>query len=128
MDSRHESHELEILNELIDSINIYILDNLDEIVIRDKLLLHMRDISKYIYDYAHIQIDVNEFISKKNLLSIDIVHLPKLPEEALFPHNGNGKFHKMLEEIHSIVDVNASEDYYVRKFKDELQRLLRKYS
>jgi len=128
MDSRHESLEQEILNELIDGINIYILDNLDEIIVRDKLLDDMKAISKCIYDYAEMPVDVDDFLSKKNFLSIDLVHLPKLNDEAAFKTFATkNDFAKIVEDIDTVICVRNTEDYYTRKFKDDMQRLLSKY-
>ena len=128
MDSRHESLEQEILNELIESINIYILDNLDEIIVRDRLLEDMKDISRCIYNYAEMEIDVDEYLSKKNILSIDIVHLPKLNGETSRIFARKNDFAKIVADISSVVCVNNTEDYYYRMFKDEIHRLLRKYN
>lgn len=128
MDSRHEIIEEEMLNELIDGINIYILDNLDEIIVRERLINDMKTISRYIYEYAHMKVNVDDFLSKKNFLSIDIVHLPKVNGESVYrPVNSRNDFSKIVENINSVICVNCMEDYYSRRFKDDMQRLISKY-
>lgn len=128
MDSRHETREQELLNELIEGINIYILDNLDEIIIRDKLLNDMKIISRCIYAYANMPVNVDDFISRKNLLSVDVVHLPKLAEEDLTQGRRKQSLADTLARIESVICVSPCEDYFHRQFKVEIQRLINKHA
>ena len=128
MDSRHESEEQEILNELIDSINIYILDNLDEILVRESLLEDIKSVSRSIYAYAQISIDVEDYLSKKNFLSIDVVCLPKINDAAILKNGANTvSFSKVFEDLHAMTCSGTSEDYFRRNFKSDIQRLLNKH-
>lgn len=80
MDPRHESLSQEMLNQFIHLMNNYVRQNTDEVVTHDRLREDMKRMALYIYDYAHMRVDVEAMLSKKNLLSVDIVPLPSVNE------------------------------------------------
>lgn len=103
MDSRHESLEQEILNELIDLINGYVRDNLDDVLTDERLNQDIKKVAQYVYDYARLYIDLDSMLSKKNLLSIDVVPFPKIEELIIPDIEIKHDFAAMIDGIKSVV-------------------------
>src|SRR5690349_21323472 len=102
MDSRHESFKEGLLNQLITIINNYIKDNTDELVIDHHTLIEISDICKRIYRYLGVEVDINGILSKHNLLSIDVVLFPHIPDPESRKILNESDFQTLMTEIKSI--------------------------
>lgn len=128
MDSRHESLEQETLNELIDLINVYLRDNIDDVLTDERLNHDIREVAQYIYEYARYPINLGSMLSRKNLLSIDVVPLPKIdeliiPDIDLISRPGFGA---MLDGIRSVVVDHYPEAVCDQQFHEKVRGILSK--
>lgn len=107
MDPRHESFKQGLLNHIINTINLYIRDNTDAIVQSPFLLNAVRGICKRIYAYLGVPVDVDEIISRQNLLSIDVVMLPAVEDPEAGKILNEDDFLHLLEYIHEELQRSA---------------------
>jgi len=120
MDSRHQSIEQELLNNLVYTINHYIVDNIDDFIEQDDLQAEFKEISFHIYAYAKQWVDIEGIFSKKNLLSIDTVLLPEVDEE--FIGCANGDFAQVVKDIEDI--INQHKDSHSAALQAKLKMIL----
>jgi hypothetical protein len=113
MDSRHEAHEQEILNSIINFINRYIQENIEEIIKKDHLRHNIKIIATAIYEYAQMWIDVEGVLSNKNFLSVDVVLLPPL-HDSYVPQ---AKFSEVIENINSVLQNDRSDGNFYQGIK-----------
>lgn len=119
MDPRHESRELEILNEIIHFINHYIQQHAEEILAREKLRNDIKKIAKIIYHYAHKWIDVEGVFSNRNFLSIDVVLLPAITDVFI----SQSHFTEIVKNIESVIEKEKNG----RELFKNIQKILASY-
>lgn len=107
MDARHETFQQEILNQVISTINQYIKNNTDDLLLDNILQDQIKEISKHIYLYSKIAVDVEGILSKHNLLSIDVVLFPLILDvnDEVFI---NSDFEQLLTTINAIIQQEKS--------------------
>ncbi len=118
MDARHEPFQQEILNQLITTINIYIKNNTDKLVITATLHKAIKDICRHIYLYSKRDVDVDGILSKHNLLSIDVVFFPLVVVENNILSDTD--FNQLMLIIHS--SINQDPSFHVSE-KDFIQQI-----
>lgn len=123
MDPRHQSIAQETLNELVDLINKYVRDSTDEVLAKQELHNDMRKISKYIYQYADMKVDVDGILSTKNILSIDTVLLPNLDKVLIQDKNS---FMQVVDYIQSVL-IDLDNSNRSPHFAAEVSKILNKY-
>jgi len=109
MDSRHESYKQEVLNQLISVINAYIKDNTDNVVVDYVVQTQIKEICKSIYQYVGAEIDIDGILSKKNLLSIDVVLLPMVADPEATVVLTQSDFAKVVEKIKLILQKHENQ-------------------
>ncbi|MBX3708785.1 MAG: hypothetical protein KIT56_08605 [Gammaproteobacteria bacterium] len=104
MDPRHESFQEELLNQLITIINCYLKNNIDTIVVNQRLQDQIKNICNKIYPYLGLKVDVDGILSKHNLLSIDVVFFPKVTDPEANKIFREDAFLTLIDEIYSIIN------------------------
>lgn len=99
MDPRHQSFKQGLLNELIGLINDYMHDHVDQLVQNEVLLIYLREICRLIYSYLDLKVDVEGILSRKNLLSIDMVLLPLATDPEAIKVLKDDDFFKLIEQL-----------------------------
>jgi hypothetical protein len=120
MDARHITLAQQISNEIIQFINRYVQDNTDDILSQHDLLEDLKEISKCLYEYADMTVDVESIFSKRNILSIDTVFLPHIEEGNLYKQRNTVDYMEFIEHVKSHVSDRESEgndDFYDHVFK-----------
>src|SRR5262245_46088474 len=99
MDSRHELFIQELLNQLITTINQYIIEKTDDLLIHQVAIDEIKEIAFSIFNYLPMDVDVEGILTKKNLLSIDIVAFPHIDEPTRhgMKSDHNESFIQLLE-------------------------------
>ena len=110
MDPRHETLAQEISNELIISMNKYIQENLDEVLLDQELCENMQLIGQLLYFHADMQIDIEQIISKKNFLSLYTVFLPLIEQTPLLTKKSLIDLSQLLDQIALIAESNLESD------------------
>lgn len=107
MDSRHASIELNLFNHVIEFINHYRNENLDHLVTADHLQKQIKEICQLIYACAHIKVDTEVLLAKKNFLSIDPVPLPSIENDTVLDKK---EFKKTIKQIEKIANQQIEAD------------------
>lgn len=123
MDTRHESLKEGMLNHIITTVNAYIQSNTDTLVTNPVMRSTLQDICRRIYAYLGVNVDVSDILSKKNLLSIDTVMLPIIPDpegNRILNDTGFMMLMKEIENhIHKLKDSHSG-DGLLRKNLSEI--------
>jgi len=125
MDSRHITLAQQISNEIIKFINRYVQDNTDDILLQHDLVEDIKDISKCLYEYADMTVDVENIFSKKNMLSIDTVFLPYIEEGNSYKQQNTMDYVEFIEHVKSHVSDRESEGN--DEFYDQIFKILSRY-
>lgn len=116
MDVRHESFDQEVFNQLITIINKYLTENIDGILNYPPALNLIKEVTKTIFNDLHMDIDVDEIVAKKNLLSIDVVvfpHIDDLLKGDIDTHSikeVKSIIHHHLNDSKNLVNENLCQD------------------
>lgn len=103
MDSRHESQKEGFANQVILTINTYIINNIDTLL-KDKILREeFADICKRIYAYLGVVVDIDNTLSNHNLLSKDIVLFPVVPDPEGSKILNDAEFENLVAAIKNII-------------------------
>jgi|GEM_PF-5346697 hypothetical protein len=108
MDSRHESFKEGLLNHLINVINGFVQANTDSILANELLCGKISDICERIYEYLGVNIDIEDILSKHNLLSIDVVLFPTIADPEAGKILRETDFRNLISEIRLITQINDS--------------------
>ncbi len=120
MDPRHESLEREILNQLIMIVNRYIEENIDDLLNDEIIQREIKTICKMIYGFVGMNIDVDGFLSKHNLLSIDVVLFPLLANVAESRFHSSEKFPDLIAHLKMLIDEHEEMD----ELNENIERIL----
>lgn len=104
MDCRHESLKEGLLNHLITTINTYMLENIDTLVIDETLLHELAAICQAIYRYLGVSVDTSNILSRHNLLSKDVVVFPEVPDPEANKILSNADFGHLIFAIQQIAE------------------------
>ena len=103
MDSRHESLKEGFANHVILAINTYITNNIDTLLLDKILRDEFAAICKRIYAYLGVDVDTDNILSNRNLLSKDIVLFPAVLDPEANKILNDAEFENLVATIKTII-------------------------
>jgi len=120
MDTRYESKEQILLNELIGLANRYGVLELDAC---PQLLKLMQALLEKVYRYAEMDVDVSALLAKHNRLSVDVLLLPMI-DELFINQARQDEYQTLLTHLAEILQQYTLDDAFSVGFLVEIKQLL----
>jgi hypothetical protein len=127
MDSRHESLREGLLNHFIHILNAYIASDTDTLVEDDSLRHAIQSMCHQIYQFFGEAVDVDGILSKHNLLSIDVVLLPLIPDPEPSTLLKKTEFSNFVNEMEMNINQLNDTSLHCIHLKTNLTQVLNDY-
>lgn len=83
MDVRYVSHEKKLLNAIISKINRQLKSNPEKVLADTVYQTKLKELLEVIYEYAGMELRVEDYLAANNLKSLDVLSLPEITADLI---------------------------------------------